>query len=213
LASLFATATSIGRSADGVAQAQEFTIAALTQAQDGVAAVQSVRQSIDVAAQSVQLATETMRELERRSLEIENVVSLIKDVADQTKLIALNAAIEAARAGSHGRGFSVVADAVRRLAEQTGQATAQVAQLIGGIQRDTAQAVQHLARAQVEVAGGVAKTGQAGAELQRIADTADQMVQTIDTIAEATHAALTSHAEATGLLDQVAADPPPTAKG
>lgn len=88
--------------------------------------------------------TETVDQLGIRSAEISRIVDVINDISEQTNLLALNAAIEAARAGEHGRGFAVVADEVRKLAEETGTATVEIAELVNAIQEDTSLAVKDL---------------------------------------------------------------------
>lgn len=99
--------------------------------------------------------TEMVKELDSSSLEIQEVVKMVKGIADQTNLLALNSAIEAARAGEHGKGFAVVADEVKKLAEQTKQSVEQIAVLIGGSSAVTEQVVQSIHQIQLLVEAGL----------------------------------------------------------
>ena len=139
------------------------------QAAQSVDAAQEGRKSVDQAIQQMRTIEETVVEsaqvvtrLGERSHEIGQIVAAITGIAEQTNLLALNAAIEAARAGEQGRGFAVVADEVRKLAEQSGEAAKQIAKLISEIQGETDQAVQAMNAGTQEVKQGTAAVDAAG---------------------------------------------------
>ena len=102
------------------------------------------------------MASLTVNDLGTRSKEIGEIITVINDIADQTNLLALNAAIEAARAGEHGRGFAVVADEVRKLAERTTTATNEIATSIGKIQEQIEGAILNMTEGAERVRTGVA---------------------------------------------------------
>jgi methyl-accepting chemotaxis protein len=110
---------------------------------------------------------------------------VINDIADQTNLLALNAAIEAARAGEHGRGFAVVADEVRKLAERTTTATKEVAQSINAIQTETDTAVKRMNAGTQRVDEGVVLAEKAGESLHAIVEGSDKVARLIQSIAAA----------------------------
>jgi len=119
------------------------------------------------------------------SKEIGEIISVIDDIADQTNLLALNAAIEAARAGEQGRGFAVVADEVRKLAERTTEATKQIATMIKGIQNETEQAVQVMNKGTDEVQSGIEYADRAGDSLNSILSSTQEVLDMINQIAAA----------------------------
>jgi len=124
----------------------------------------------------VKKSAETVHALGRSSDQIGEIVQVINDIADQTNLLALNAAIEAARAGEQGRGFAVVADEVRKLAERTTKATKEIAVMIKQIQKDTGGAVESMNRGTEEVEKGKVLADQAGKSLKEIIVGVEQVV-------------------------------------
>jgi methyl-accepting chemotaxis protein len=133
----------------------------------------------------VRHSAETVEALGRSSDQIGEIVQVIDDIADQTNLLALNAAIEAARAGEQGRGFAVVADEVRKLAERTTKATKEIALMIRQIQKDTANAVASMKTGTDEVEHGKAMADKAGDSLKEIIAGAEKVVDVATQVAAA----------------------------
>jgi methyl-accepting chemotaxis protein len=133
----------------------------------------------------VKESSEIIKQLGARSDQIGEVVGLINDIADQTNLLALNAAIEAARAGEHGRGFAVVADEVRKLAERTTEATKEIGSTIKAMQLETKSAVNSMEDGVREVETGTAETGKSGEALRDILKQINAVTTEINQIAVA----------------------------
>jgi methyl-accepting chemotaxis protein len=140
---------------------------------------------METIATQVQASCEVMGELGKKGEQIGAIIEVINDIADQTNLLALNAAIEAARAGEHGRGFAVVADEVRKLAERTQQATQEVATSITQIQAGTKDAVARMNANRSQVGSGVEKARGAGAALEQIVVGTSQVGDAVRNIAAA----------------------------
>jgi methyl-accepting chemotaxis protein len=147
-----------------------------------------VGQSISVMhaiAERVKNAADTVEMLGNRSDQIGTIVGTIEDIADQTNLLALNAAIEAARAGEQGRGFAVVADEVRALAERTTRATKEIGEMIKAIQKETKDAVQTMEQSVAQVEQGSTHAAASGRSLQEILDIINNVTEQISQIATA----------------------------
>jgi methyl-accepting chemotaxis protein len=133
----------------------------------------------------VNKSAETVKELGRSSDQIGEIIGVIDDIADQTNLLALNAAIEAARAGEQGRGFAVVADEVRKLAERTTKATKEIAGMIKKIQADTIGAVKSMEEGTGEVERGITLADRAGVSLKEIVGVSQKVTDMVTQIAAA----------------------------
>jgi len=178
--------------AKNASQAADTAEKAKAKAEEGASVVDEVVRGIGVVADQARSLKDDMRALGQRAEGIGAIMDVISDIADQTNLLALNAAIEAARAGEAGRGFAVVADEVRKLAEKTMTATREVGEAIKGIQDGTHQNVAGFDRAvqNVEAATGLArKSGEALAAIVGLVDAAADQVRSIAIAAEQQSAA------------------------
>ncbi len=154
-------------------------------ARDGGSVVRETVEGMNRIAEVVNSAAGTVKELGKSSDQIGEIVQVIDDIADQTNLLALNAAIEAARAGEQGRGFAVVADEVRKLAERTTKATKEIATMIKQIQKDTQGAVESIEAGTVEVEKGKELAGRAGSALNEIIEGSNKVVDMVNQVAAA----------------------------
>jgi twitching motility protein PilJ len=159
---------------------------ALEASQKGDLAVRDSLQGMQRIRAEVQAISKKIKSLGDRSLEISEIVNTIEDIASQTNLVALNAAIEAAGAGEAGLRFAVVADEVRKLAERSAKATKDIAVLIKNVQADTQDAVVVMEQGTLEVESGYRMTLQAGESLKAIADVSHRSAEFAQNISEAT---------------------------
>ncbi len=186
--------------ARGAGAADELAVRSGELSRDGGAIVASVVQEISEIAVSVAESARTVEELGERSGQISAIVGVIGDIAAQTNLLALNAAIEAARAGEQGRGFAVVADEVRNLAARTANSTREISEMVKSIQQGTAGAVAGMERGVERVNAGVARAEKAGEAMARIRQAAEQVQATV---AEISHALREQSSASTEIAQQV----------
>ena len=164
--------------------------------EDTLAHMRSIAGSVRETAQKVQ-------ELGSRSDQIGKIVGVIDDIADQTNLLALNAAIEAARAGEQGRGFAVVADEVRKLAERTTKATKEIAEMIQSVQTETRGAVEKMQSGTQQVEKGVEVTAKAGSSLKQIIGQAEHVGEMVTHIATAANEQSSATEQVNSNMDQI----------
>jgi methyl-accepting chemotaxis protein len=162
-----------------------------------------MRRTMHSLSESVQQVAVQIASLGNRSDEIGRIVGVIDEIADQTNLLALNAAIEAARAGEQGRGFAVVADEVRKLADRTTRATKEIADTIANIQEETKATVGIMRRGTADAENGVSATAEAESILIRILEDSERSAEAIAQIANAAHEQSNATAEITTSIAEI----------
>jgi methyl-accepting chemotaxis protein len=172
---------------------------------DGAKTVKETISGMEAIRSKVGLSASKVEEMGTRSEEIGAIVETIEDIASQTNLLALNAAIEAARAGEQGKGFAVVADEVRKLAERSSLATKEIATLIKGIQKTVSEAVSAMKESATEVEAGVVRANSAGVVLDNILEAAESVYKQAEEAGVAAAKVSAAAAELVESVDSVSA--------
>ncbi|REL34331.1 methyl-accepting chemotaxis protein [Thalassotalea euphylliae] len=173
-------------------------------AKQGREAINASAKEMELISETVNSTVEQIRRLEERTKEIGGIANVISGISEQTNLLALNAAIEAARAGESGRGFAVVADEVRQLAKRTGEATAEIENMIGQVQAETAASVSAMETTQPQVENGRALTLQATDLLENIEQQASDSLARIQELASAASDQVSSIGDIAHTMEQIA---------
>ncbi|MEZ5357423.1 MAG: methyl-accepting chemotaxis protein [Candidatus Zixiibacteriota bacterium] len=185
-------------------EAREIAEGASAMAAEGQSVVGDTIHGMIRIADSASDSGRIVNELATASDRIGEIIGVIDDIADQTNLLALNAAIEAARAGEQGRGFAVVADEVRKLAERTGKATGEITEMIKGIQNDSSRAVQSMEQAGKLVEEGKSKADRAGSSLNEINTMSSRVMEMIVQIAAASDEQSSAAEQISRNMEQIA---------
>ncbi|MDD2733377.1 MAG: methyl-accepting chemotaxis protein [Desulfuromonadaceae bacterium] len=195
-----ATSGDIAQNCQGAAEgAQRASKAAL----NGSAVVDKTVLVMGQIAEKVQVSARTVESLGARSDQIGDIIGTIEDIADQTNLLALNAAIEAARAGEQGRGFAVVADEVRALAERTTRATKEIGEMIKAIQKETKGAVAAMEQGVNQVEAGTEEAAKSGAALRDILEQINAVTMQVSQIATAAEEQTATTSEISNNMQQI----------
>jgi methyl-accepting chemotaxis protein len=205
-----ATSSDIARNCTMAAEASRQTTES---ANAGSVVVQETITGMNVIADRVRKTSKTIGALGARSEQIGDIVGTIEDIADQTNLLALNAAIEAARAGEQGRGFAVVADEVRALAERTTKATREIGEMIKAIQKETQEAVKAMEEGVNEVEKGAKSSQKSGHALAEILERINEVTMQVNQIATAAEEQTATTGEVTGNIQQITEVVHQTARG
>ncbi|GGP25382.1 methyl-accepting chemotaxis protein [Silvimonas amylolytica] len=195
---------SINHVADRAGEANELSRESGKLAKTGSQVIESTVSRIEGIAGTVRTAADEITSLQTLSAEINAVVKVIKEIADQTNLLALNAAIEAARAGEQGRGFAVVADEVRKLAERTSASTQEISATVGSIQDGALRAVSSMQEVVSRMEDGVGHAREAGQAIVEIRRGANDVVERVDDISTAIQEQSAASSNIAQLVERIA---------
>jgi twitching motility protein PilJ len=175
-------------------------------AAEGAGVVRETIQGMDQIRDQIQETSKRIKRLGESSQEIGSIVELINDISEQTNILALNAAVQAASAGEAGRGFAVVADEVQRLAERTSGATRRIENLVQAIQADTNEAVSSMEQTTAEVVSGARLAEDAGTaltEIERVSNALNNLIKNISIAAQQQSSAASDITRTMGVIRQI----------
>ncbi|MBN9421987.1 MAG: chemotaxis protein [Candidatus Accumulibacter sp. 66-26] len=195
---------SIDQVAENAREAHTISVHSGNLSSQGTEVIQNAAAEMHNISEAVQSSSAIIEDLGQQSDQITSIVKTIREIADQTNLLALNAAIEAARAGEQGRGFAVVADEVRKLAERTSLSTTEIAGMVGKIQNGTRNAVSSMETGVVQAGKGVELAGQAGASITEIRDGAQRVMEVVNSISDAIREQGAASSEIARNIEQIA---------
>ena len=175
-----------------------------TQAEEGGKAVTNTVNQMNSIHESIMESNAMIKSLYERSKDISSILDVITGIADQTNLLALNAAIEAARAGEHGKGFAVVADEVRKLAEQSQQSAKEISEIVQGIQKDTESSVQLMTRVTGDVQAGVQVSNEAIEKFNQILQSTKEITPQMEDVSATAQQMSASVQEVTSIANELA---------
>jgi methyl-accepting chemotaxis protein len=195
---------SIAHVAENAGEAHVISMQASDLSQSGTQIIGNAAEEMQKISQAVQSSSDIIEELGRHSEQISSIVNTIKEIADQTNLLALNAAIEAARAGEQGRGFAVVADEVRKLAERTSLSTKEISTMVERIQEGTRNAVDSMQVGVVQAGKGVDLASQAGVSINEIRSGSLRVTEVVNNISDSIREQGSVSSEIAKSIEQVA---------
>ncbi len=199
-------ATSIEQVSRNSTESAEVAQRSVVIATEGAGVVRQTIQGMDQIRDQIQETSKRIKRLGESSQEIGSIVELINDISEQTNILALNAAVQAASAGEAGRGFAVVADEVQRLAERTSGATRRIEGLVQAIQADTNEAVSSMEQTTSEVVSGARLAEDAGTaltEIERVSNALNTLIKNISVAAHQQSAAATDITQTMGVIRQI----------
>ena len=203
LTSLEETVSSLEKVAQDTGVSKELSQETMQDALEGQTAVEQMTASMETIQHTITTAVDSITQFEQGSRDIDTILDVIRDITEQTSLLALNASIIAAQAGEHGRGFAVVADEIRSLASRVGTSTKDIAHIVHTLQQDTERVVSTIHEGVEKVQQGMQRTRHAQEKLAKISSSAQRSSTVVTNIADTLHAVMTASRNVSEAMEQV----------